>query len=53
MIYELLMLLAYPATNIILLYLMITPILCGLFLYALNLTPFLLCQIFSLMSPHS
>jgi hypothetical protein len=38
------MLLAYPAINIIWLYLMITPILCELFLCALNLTPFPLCQ---------
>jgi hypothetical protein len=46
-------LLVYLATNIIWLFLMITPILCGLFLCELNLTLFPLCQIFSLMSPHS
>jgi hypothetical protein len=40
------MLLAYPVTNIICLYLMITPILCGLFLCALNLTLFQHCRIF-------
>jgi hypothetical protein len=53
MIYELLPLLAYLTTNIIWLSLMITLILCGLFLCALNLTFFLLCQKKSLMSPHS
>jgi hypothetical protein len=52
-IYRLLMLLAYLAINIIGLSLIITPILCGHFLYALNLTSFPLCQTFSLMSPHN
>jgi hypothetical protein len=52
-IYGVLLLLVYLAINTIWLSLMITPILCGLFLYVLNLTLFLLCQIFSLMTPHS
>jgi hypothetical protein len=47
------MLLAYLATNTIWLSLMITPILCGHFLYMLNLTLFLVCQIFLLMFPHN
>jgi hypothetical protein len=46
-------LLAYLVVNTILLSLMITPILCGLFLYVLNLTLFSLCQIFLLRFPHS
>jgi hypothetical protein len=46
-------LLAYLAINIIWLSLMVTPILCGLFLCALNLTLFPLCQKNSLMSSHS
>jgi hypothetical protein len=53
-IYGLLLLLAYLATNIIWLSLMITPILlCQFFLYALNLTLFPLCQKNSLISPYS
>jgi hypothetical protein len=52
-IYGLLLLLAYSTTNIIWLYLMITPILCGLFLGVLNLTHFSICQKISLMSSHS
>jgi hypothetical protein len=45
-------LLAYMATNIIWLFLMITPSLCGLFLSTLNLTLFLLCQKFSHVSTY-
>jgi hypothetical protein len=45
-------LLAYMATNIIWLFLMITPSLCGLFLSTLNLSLFLLCQIFSHVSTY-
>jgi hypothetical protein len=52
-IYGLLLLLAYLATNIIWLSLTITLILCALFLYVLNLTLFPLCQKNSLMFPHS
>jgi hypothetical protein len=48
-----LLLLAYVGTNIIWLSLMITPILCGLFLCVLNLPLFLLCHIFWSMSSHS
>jgi hypothetical protein len=40
----------YPVTNIIWLYLMITPILCGLFLCVLNLTLFLIYQFFAYVS---
>jgi hypothetical protein len=53
MIYGLLLLLVYLAINIIWLYLIITPILYGLLLCALNLTPFPLCQKNSLMSSHN
>jgi hypothetical protein len=49
----LLLLLVYLATNTIWLSLIITPILCGLFLCTLNLTLFPLCQMFWLMSSHS